>query len=47
MLALHNRSASVAVVVATPVRVQSAAPTPRPFAQFLTALMRALGTMHA
>jgi hypothetical protein len=47
MLTLHNRIASVAIVAATPVRVQSAAPTPRPFARFLTVLLLALGAMHA
>jgi len=46
MLTLHNRIASVAVA-ATPVRVHSAVPTRRPFARFLTVLLRALGTMHS
>jgi hypothetical protein len=46
MLALHNRIASLAVVATTPVRVQVAAPTPRPFGRFLTLLLRALGAMH-
>jgi hypothetical protein len=46
MLTCHNRIVSVAVVAATPVRVQNAALTPRPFAGFLTALLRALGAVH-
>jgi hypothetical protein len=48
MLALHTRIASVPVVVATPlVRVRAAAPTKRPYARFLTLLLRALSTPHA
>jgi hypothetical protein len=33
-------------VVASPVRVQAAAPAKPRFARFLTVLLRALGTMH-
>jgi hypothetical protein len=47
MLALQNRIASIAVVAATPVRVQVAARTKPLFAGFLTVLLRALGAMHS
>jgi hypothetical protein len=46
MLTLNTRVASVTAFTISPVRVNVAAPAERPFAQFLRALLRALGAMH-